>query len=257
MVELAHDLQGTGPLMVLVHGITENRHSWDPITAELAANHRLLRVDLRGHGESPSSDTYDMAELAADINALVDSPPILVGHSLGGTVVTSYASQFACRGVVNIDQTLNLAPMQAGLQQQAELLRGEAFPAVMDALFTSLRGQVNDAEWKRLTELRRYDQAAVLGIWGIMLDSTAEQLDQAVAAMTTDITVPYLSLNGFDLGADYSTWLQHKIPSAVVETWDGVGHYPHLVRASDFLTRLAAFEANLPTQPAAHVGDGS
>jgi len=244
-VELAHDVQGSGPLLVLVHGITENRHSWDPITADLAATHRVLRVDLRGHGESPYADAYDVASLAADIAPLVDEPPLIVGHSLGGTVVTAYASQFETRGVVNIDQTLNLAPMQAGLLQQAELLRGEAFPMVMDALFDSLRGQVDDAGWQRLSELRRYDQSVVLGIWGIMLDNSAEELAAAVSAMTAGIDVPYLALNGFDLGPDYADWLTEQIPGAVVETWNGVGHYPQLVHPADFLARLAAFEAEL------------
>ena len=244
-VELAHDVQGSGPLLVLVHGITENRHSWDPITADLAATHRVLRVDLRGHGESPYADAYDVASLAADIAPLVDEPPLIVGHSLGGTVVTAYASQFETRGVVNIDQTLNLAPMQAGLLQQAELLRGEAFPMVMDALFDSLRGQVDDAGWQRLSQLRRYDQSVVLGIWGIMLDNSAEELAAAVSAMTTGIDVPYLALNGFDLGPDYAGWLTEQIPGAVVETWNGVGHYPQLVHPADFLARLAAFEAEL------------
>lgn len=75
IVELAHDVQGSGPLLVLVHGITENRHSWDPITADLAATHRVLRVDLRGHGESPSADVHDVASLAADIAPLRRSSP--------------------------------------------------------------------------------------------------------------------------------------------------------------------------------------
>jgi pimeloyl-ACP methyl ester carboxylesterase len=244
-VELAYDEQGSGPLLVLVHGITENRHSWDPITAELAATHRVLRVDLRGHGESPSADSYGVAELAADIHALVDEAPLLVGHSLGGTVVTAYASAFEARGVVNVDQSLNLAPMQAGLLQQAELLRGPAFPMVMDALFDSLRGQVDDAGWQRLSELRRYDQDVVLGVWGVMLDTTPDELAAVVASMTAGIRVPYLALNGFDLGPDYTAWLTGQVPTATVETWDGVGHYPQLVRPAEFLARLAAFEAAL------------
>lgn len=244
-VALAHDQQGAGPLLVLVHGITENRHSWDPILADLAGTHCVLRVDLRGHGESPKADTYDVAELAADIEALVDEPPLLVGHSLGGTVVTAYAARFPVRGVVNIDQSLNLTPMQAGLKQQGALLRSEAFPMVIDALFDSLRGQLPDAEWARLTALRTYDPDVVLGIWGVLLDTTPEQLDATVDAMVSPITAPYLELNGFDLGLEYTAWLTAKLPQASLETWDGVGHYPHLVRPAEFLARLAAFEASL------------
>lgn len=245
MVQLSFDQAGSGPLLVLVHGITENRHSWDPLWDRLTANHRVLRVDLRGHGDSPKAATYDLTELAADIESLVDEPPVLVGHSLGGNVVTAYAAQFPTRGVVNIDQSLNLASMQAGLKEQEPLLRGEAFPLVIDALFTSLRGQVDDTEWQRLTELRRADQDVVLGIWGVMLDTTADELTTLADSLISGISVPYLELNGFDLGPDYPTWLAQRIPSAVVETWDGVGHYPHLVRPEEFLGRLAAFEGTL------------
>ena len=104
---------------------------------------------------------------------------------------------------------------------------------------------MDDAGWQRLSQLRRYDQSVVLGIWGIMLNNSPEDLAAAVAAMTSGIEVPYLALNGFDLGPDYGSWLAERIPSAVVETWDGVGHYPQLVHPDDFLARLAAFEAEL------------
>lgn len=245
MVQLAFDQTGSGPLVVLVHGITENRHSWDPLMDQLAETHRVLRVDLRGHGDSPTAETYDITELAADIEPLVDELPLMVGHSLGGNVVTAYAAQFPTRGVVNIDQSLNLTPMQAGLKEQEPLLRGEAFPLVIDALFNSLRGQVNDAQWHRLSELRKADPDVVLGIWGVMLDTTPEELTALVDSLTSGIETPYLALNGFDLGPDYQSWLTERIPGAVVETWDGVGHYPHLVRPDQFLERLAAFEATL------------
>ena len=54
-VELAHDIHGEGPLLVLIHGITENRQTWDPLLEDLATDHRVLRGDLRGHGDSPAA----------------------------------------------------------------------------------------------------------------------------------------------------------------------------------------------------------
>lgn len=245
-VELAHDSTGEGPLLVLVHGITENRHSWDPLLSDLARDHRVLRVDLRGHGESPKGPGYGVADLAADVEALVDAPPLLVGHSFGGTVVTAYAALFPARGVINVDQSLDLAPMQAGLKQQDALLRGPAFPAVMDALFDSLRGSASDEEWARLSALRRYDQDVVLGVWSVLLDTTPAELDAEITAMTSGITAPYLSLHGFDPGPGYAEWLAARIPGAVTEADPGVGHYRHLVHPEEFLARLRRFEAELP-----------
>ncbi|WP_214401753.1 alpha/beta fold hydrolase [Pseudonocardia lacus] len=250
-VPLAHDLRGDGPLLVLVHGITENRRSWDPLTDDLARDHRVLRVDLRGHGESPGGDDYGVAALADDVAAVVaqaapDGPaPLLVGHSLGGMVVTAYAAAHEARGVVNVDQSLDLAPLQAGVQAQADNLRGEAFPAVVSALFTSMRGPLSDDEWARLEALRRPDQAVVLAIWGLLLDTGPVELEAAVDAMVDGITAPYLALDGVDPGPGHAGWLAKRIPQAQLEVWDGLGHYPHLVEPERFLGRLRAFEASL------------
>jgi pimeloyl-ACP methyl ester carboxylesterase len=254
-VPLAHDLQGDGPLLVLVHGITENRHSWDPLTADLAHDHRVLRVDLRGHGESPTPDTtadgYSVATLAADVAAVVAEvdpdgpPPLLVGHSLGGMVVTAYAAAHDVRGAVNVDQSLDLAPLQAGVQAQADNLRGPAFPAVISALFDSMRGRLPDAETARLNGLRRPDQAVVLAIWSLLLDTTPDELEKAVDAMVAGLGAPYLALDGIDPGEGHAEWLARRIPQAQLEVWDGLGHYPHLVEPERFLARLRAFGSDL------------
>jgi pimeloyl-ACP methyl ester carboxylesterase len=250
-VPLAHDLQGDGPLLVLVHGITENRHSWDPLTADLARDHRVLRVDLRGHGESPTGDDYGVATLADDVAAVVaevdpdGSPPLLVGHSLGGMVVTAYAAGHDVRGAVNVDQSLDLAPLQAGVQAQAENLRGPAFPAVIAALFDSMRGTISDAEWARLNGLRRPDQAVVLAIWSLLLDTTPDELEKAVDGMVAGLTAPYLALDGIDPGPGHAEWLARRIPQAELEVWGGLGHYPHLVEPERFLARVRRFESDL------------
>src|SRR5436305_2038464 len=49
---LAHELLGPvdAPAVVLIHGITQNRQTWRPVADALSATHRVLLVDLRGHG---------------------------------------------------------------------------------------------------------------------------------------------------------------------------------------------------------------
>jgi pimeloyl-ACP methyl ester carboxylesterase len=250
-VPLAHDVRGAGPLVVLVHGITENRHSWDPLTDDLAGDHTVLRVDLRGHGESPTGDGYGVDLLVADVAAVVEKavpdagPALLVGHSLGGMVATAYGAAHDVRGVVNVDQSLDLASFQAGVQAQAELLRGDGFPAVIAALFESMRGRLPDAERARLDGLRRPDQDVVLGIWGPLLDAGPDEVAKAVDAMVGGASGPYLAVHGIDPGPGYGAWLAERIPEAQLEVWDGSGHYPHLVEPARFLGRVRAFEADL------------
>lgn len=52
---LATDDRGTGPAIVLLHGLTFSRRTWDPITALLTDRHRVVTVDLPGHGDSTGS----------------------------------------------------------------------------------------------------------------------------------------------------------------------------------------------------------
>ena len=95
---LAHELSGptdAAPL-VLVHGITESRHSWRPVVDNLSTDHRILAVDLRGHGDSPTGDRYDPMSYAGDVLETAAAVGMAgagaIGHSLGGVVVSAMAA---------------------------------------------------------------------------------------------------------------------------------------------------------------------
>jgi pimeloyl-ACP methyl ester carboxylesterase len=242
---------GEGTPIVLVHGITESRRSWDPLLERLAGSHDVLAVDLRGHGESEASEPYDVITLASDVHEVVEAlgieNPLLIGHSLGGTVVSAYAAMYPCCGVANIDQPMRLGDFQATLQSIESMLRGDddAFQQVMKMVFEEMRGQVDDEEWERLASLRRADQEVVLAIWAAVLDAEAEDLEAMVDSLASAITVPYLSLHGTDPGEGYEQWLCDLIDDARVEQWEGLGHYPHLVDPDRFFDLLEDFEESL------------
>ncbi len=249
---LAYEVTGEGPPLVLVHGITECGASWAPLVPRLAVDHRVIVIDLRGHGASGHAPPYDLLTFASDLRSVLDAEgvggdAVLVGHSLGGTVVTAFAGAFACRAVMNVDQPLALGDFQAGLRQLEPLLRGSEadFAAAISAVFESMRGALDADETQRIESLRRPDREVVLGVWSVVLESELDDLDALVAAMTSGIVVPYLSLHGIDPGPAYADWLHQHIPGAEVEVWDGVGHYPHLVDPDLFVTRLHALLSSL------------
>ena len=108
-VSIDYFAAGEGRPVVLVHGITESRRAWDPVLAPLiAAGFRVTAIDLRGHGASSSVAPYDLATMAGDLGAVLAQEGIddalLIGHSLGGAVVSAYAAGGPCRGVINVDQ---------------------------------------------------------------------------------------------------------------------------------------------------------
>ncbi|GHH85912.1 alpha/beta fold hydrolase [Streptomyces capitiformicae] len=81
---------GGGVPLVFVHGWTANRHRWDHQMAHFSEKRRVVRLDLRGHGESGVAGVRTIEELARDVLALLDHLKIerfvLVGHSMGGMI---------------------------------------------------------------------------------------------------------------------------------------------------------------------------
>ena len=246
---LAHEQHGStdSTPIVLIHGITESRHSWRPIIDRISKNFRVLALDLRGHGESAKGDAYDPISYASDVLETMTSAgfskPIVMGHSLGGVVASALAAIGGACSVINVDQPLRLANFKKGLSALEPMLRGDedSFNAGIFAMFSAMDGMLPAGERARISASARADQKVVLGTWASVFESTAEELDASVEALTSAITVPYLSLHGIDPGPEYSAWLTSLIPTASVEVWPGMGHYPHLVEPDRFVTRFETF----------------
>ena len=98
-MRLAFDAAGTerGPAVVLLHGLSDCRESYEPVVEHLVAQgRRVLNVDLRGHGGSDRADRYRAVDYATDVAELIEAedaaPAIVVGHSLGGLTASALAS---------------------------------------------------------------------------------------------------------------------------------------------------------------------
>jgi pimeloyl-ACP methyl ester carboxylesterase len=251
-VRIHYEVTGAGSPVILVHGITDSSADWDPIDQRLAAAHTVVTLDLRGHGQSGDADDYSPLAMTNDIAAVVAATslraPLLIGHSLGGAVVSAYAAAAPARAVVNLDQSLRFSDFGAALSQLEPQLRGSGFHPAMHAIFRGLDGPLMPDHLRvRLTRHRdEARQDVVLGVWDMVLASTADELDSVADAIAPAITVPYLAIHGSDPGDDYPAWLTGRIPHAQFERWADHGHYPHLVDPERFLARLADLEADLP-----------
>jgi len=77
--------------LVLLHGITDNALTWEPVLERIDPRCRVIAPDFRGHGESAKPDArYDAQAYADDVRHLIDEvfgePALVAGHSLGGVV---------------------------------------------------------------------------------------------------------------------------------------------------------------------------
>ncbi|MFG3620462.1 alpha/beta fold hydrolase [Nocardia sp. NPDC047654] len=98
----------TVPTLLLVHGAGAHRRWWDLVVPDLSTDHRVITLDLSGHGDSAWRDTYGPTVYGQEIRAaarLADGPVVLVGHSMGGraAVVAAATAGKEIHGTVLLD----------------------------------------------------------------------------------------------------------------------------------------------------------
>jgi pimeloyl-ACP methyl ester carboxylesterase len=100
--DVAYRTAGSGPVVVLVHGIASSSETWGRVLPALAERVTVVAPDLLGHGSSTKhAGDYSLGALAAGIRdlliALGHERATLIGHSLGGGVALQFAYQFPHR----------------------------------------------------------------------------------------------------------------------------------------------------------------
>src|SRR5574341_431730 len=98
VIDIAPDQPGN--TIVMIHGFGGNAPQWKYQLRNLSDYNRCIAIDLRGHGRSDKPLTnYTVDELVGDIDAVlsemgISEPIVLMGHSFGGAIVTTFAHRF-------------------------------------------------------------------------------------------------------------------------------------------------------------------
>lgn len=120
---LYHQITGSGPTVVLIHGVCHRTHAWDPVVPLLADRFRVVTVDLPGHGQS--ADLPDEGDvLEHTVGELIDlletvipdgERPHIAGNSLGGFL----ALELGARGYASSVTALSLPGSSARMPNGA------------------------------------------------------------------------------------------------------------------------------------------
>lgn len=142
----AFRIAGSGPALLLIHGIGDNSMAWQPVHSKLARRFTVIAPDLLGHGQSdkPRAD-YSVAAYAngmRDLLSVLDIDQVtVVGHSLGGGVAMQFAYQFpqmverlVLIGAGGVTKDVNIALRLASLPGGSEALSVLRLPLVLPAL---------------------------------------------------------------------------------------------------------------------------
>jgi non-heme chloroperoxidase len=100
-VTLAYDERGDAdsPPLVLIHGVSMSRRYFHRQLEPLSERHRVIAVDLRGHGDSSNTEAgHTIPHYARDLDRFMDAlkleRPVLLGWSMGAFVIHDYIKQF-------------------------------------------------------------------------------------------------------------------------------------------------------------------
>jgi 3-oxoadipate enol-lactonase len=137
-VELHYEVRGSGPPLVLVHGLGASTAIWQKVAGPLSDDFRVIAYDLRGLGRSSTpSGPYTVGALLADLHGLAEALELerflLVGHSLGGAVAVCYAARHPERlsGLVSVSAPSAAAEAQGPmLEKRAAIARRDGMQAV-------------------------------------------------------------------------------------------------------------------------------
>jgi len=248
------------PPIVFVHGWASSSRAWSAqlTDLELAARHRLIAVDLRGHGASdvPVSG-YDRAATWADdiaaVLAYADRPAVLVGWSYGGLVITDYLRERGTAGVAGL-------VLVGALTELGRDRPGGAVGGAWDGIMRASLSDDPDEAVPALTTLAKRMTAAprsgpdIQQHVGEMLSvppSVRKALfrrDVGSADVLAAVDVPTLVAHGTEdtvVAPESAEYSAGKIPGAVVRWFSSVGHLPFTERREEFDAALLEFAGSI------------
>ena len=241
-VVLSYTDKGAGePPILLVHGSACDSGDWAWQLDHFAESHRVLAVDLRGHGRSSAPPSgYDAPQLAADLATLLDQlacPPVIgIGHSLGGLVLTTMAANHpdTTTALVCIDPAY-LTPDQTGQTFATMSQALERDPrGLMADIFADIDKPSTPNHVKELHQ-RRIKDVPEHVIRQVLDDNTRLATRSMSEPIVSRRTCPVLSLHTRADRAEAEAPLLHD-PRSRTLAWPECGHWPHQERPSEFNT---------------------
>jgi pimeloyl-ACP methyl ester carboxylesterase len=126
---------GKGAPVLLIHGVGLNADAWEPQIVTLAARHRVIAIDMPGHGQSdllPEGSVLSdyVTAIAGFIDALGISPVPVVGHSMGALIALGLALDYPEKiaSVVALNAVYCRDPVaRSAVEARAAQLTGGAF----------------------------------------------------------------------------------------------------------------------------------
>jgi pimeloyl-ACP methyl ester carboxylesterase len=264
--EVAYVVGGEGPTVLLIHGIGGDWRTWEPVLDGLARQHRVVAVDLPGHGGSAKgAGDYSLGALASALRDLGGALGIeratVVGHSLGGGVAMQFSYQFPerCERLVLVSSG-GLGPDVGLVLRLATLPGSELFLSLTAPAARSLINlaasagralrlrPAYDAEFYARTFAALADpdtRAAFLGTLRGVVGTRGQLVDAPDRLYLAEHMPTLIVWGGHDavLPVDHGHAAQEAMPGSRLEIFQDAGHLPQLDDPSRFIAVMDDFIA--------------
>lgn len=274
--DVAYQASGTGPVLLLVHGMAGSSTTWARVIPALSERCTVVAPDLLGHGESAKPrGEYSLgshADVLRDLmNALGLDRATLVGQSFGGGVVMQMAYQYPerCERLVLVDSGGLGREVHPILRALAVPAAEQIFPLACNPGVRALAGRIGtwlgrtgaaatpaaQEIWRSYASLADADAR-----WAFFrtLRAVIEPGGQAVSAanrLYLSAEVPTLIIWGARdpfIPVRHARDAHAAIPGSRLEIFDDVGHYPHCEAPERFASVLLQF---IDSTAPAHVSE--
>jgi pimeloyl-ACP methyl ester carboxylesterase len=252
---VAYDIDGAGPLVVLVPGMGDLRGAYRFLAPALRdAGHRVACMDLRGHGDSDSTFTsYGGVETAADVLALIEElggPAVVVGNSMaaGSAAIVAAERPNLVAGLVLVGPFVR-DPKTSGIQHlmlriaMAQPWAATSLKAYLPKLYAGRRpADFDDYRKQVVASIRRPGHAKAFSL-------TARTSHAAAEARVGDVSAPTLVIMG-EADPDFpdpraeADWIARALSGQVVMVPEA-GHYPQSQRPDITTPAVLGFLATL------------
>ncbi|MEV7520421.1 alpha/beta hydrolase [Streptomyces sp. NPDC091371] len=235
-IHVCQDGPRDAPALLLIHGSASSTRSWDQLVPLLTGSHRVIRIDLLGHGRSakPADRSYALPDQARRAGVALDrlgvEHAVVVGHSSGGAVATALAEQRP--GLVTALALINTGPsLDAFIAPQSTATGLSQWPPTDEEIRRFASTGFSRAGYQIPSELLDEVRCMTQYTLTATMHGTRDYLErQALPDRLTALGKPLLVIFGVDdrrwrssSAADY-----RAVPGAKVELLPGLGHSPIL-----------------------------
>lgn len=244
-----------GSRLVFLHGLFGQGRNWTGIAKALAAEHRVLLVDLPHHGRSAWSSGFDFGKVSEQVAEVMtdDEPAILVGHSLGGKVAmlvallhrervarlcvadvapVAYAHGDEFRGYIAGLKAIDLTALENRGEADAALTEAVPNETVRSFLLQNLRRDGDSWRWQANLDVIERD-LAVIGGWPEELLTDVAPYDGPVLWLAGDRSDYVLE--------EYEPAMDRWFPRNRKVTIKNAGHWLHSEQPEIFTEAVRRF----------------